>query len=390
MTDGYPLFVDLCVDVYVEYKRQHNYEDPPIEEFGQTREAVVGRIFRYINANGDDAAKDMLEFLCMINAWTEKIAYDLGKKVLKNFSFNTYKRVKSFSFIHSEPLNNETTSLRIFRFDKTIQKLLLDELTLYEYNKIFVDEVKKDVEEYFKNFLASKKDLNNKEYFYLKLWAEFIIRFSENEDALLAKYKETLAEQILYWIKNANFDSAEEILMLFINKLENLGTTENFSYAYFEMEFGRLLRAQGKYNDAYKIINSAYEKCIRLLGEDKKETVDAMHQLAISLNAVGHYGEALKFREEVLTLRTELLGDEHPDTIAAMNNLALSLNSLNRYDESLKFQEEVLKLYKKILGENHPKTLAAMHNLAILFHNLKRYDDALYLRQKVFKLYKKL
>ena len=37
LTEGYPIFLDLCIDVYVEYKRQHDNAEPTIEEFGHKR-----------------------------------------------------------------------------------------------------------------------------------------------------------------------------------------------------------------------------------------------------------------------------------------------------------------------------------------------------------------
>ena len=111
LTEGYPIFLDLCVDVYVEYKRQNNNNEPTIKDFGSKRQDVVARILRYIIEDKDDAARDMLEFLCMLNVWTDELAFDIGKKALEKFSRNTYKRVKNFSFIQEEQIENEDISL---------------------------------------------------------------------------------------------------------------------------------------------------------------------------------------------------------------------------------------------------------------------------------------
>ena len=66
------------MNVYVEHKRQYN-EEPTIEAFGKKHEEVVGRIFRYINTAGATATKDMLEFLCVLNVWTDKLAHKIGQ-----------------------------------------------------------------------------------------------------------------------------------------------------------------------------------------------------------------------------------------------------------------------------------------------------------------------
>ena len=52
LTEGYPIFLDLCVDVYVKYMGLYATE-PTIEEFGQKREEVIARIFRYLDADRD-------------------------------------------------------------------------------------------------------------------------------------------------------------------------------------------------------------------------------------------------------------------------------------------------------------------------------------------------
>lgn len=221
LTEGYPIFLDLCVDVYTEYKRQHGETEPTIDEFGHKRQDVVGRIFRYLDAAGDDVAKDMIEFLGVLNGWTDELAVDIGGKVLHNFSNNTYKRVKGFSFIQSERVTNEGLDLTVFRCDNTIQSILV--ATVDE--KLIVDTTAA-VDDYFKKLFAGKKTFDAKEIFYLKLWAESIVRFADDAEKLLARYQDTLDGCVDSLIEHANFDAAEEILRLFMNKIEALDETD--------------------------------------------------------------------------------------------------------------------------------------------------------------------
>ena len=388
LTNGYPIFLDLCVDVYVEYKRQHNNE-PPLEEFGQKREDVVGRIFRYLYAEHDYAAIDMLTVLCILGTWTDEIVYGINESktdaALFNFSPSTYKRVKEFSFIKREKFKNEDSKLQIYRFDKTIQNLLV---AMRE--EIFVSKVKKAVNNYFQKFFAEQKYIGVKESFYLKLWAEFIIRFATDATELLTQYKDLLSAQILTLTNSAHFDAVEGVLMMFMNKLENLGSNDTLPYAHFEMDLGRLRRAQGKYSEAYAITNSVYEKHSRLLGEENSETVEAMHRLAISLNDLGRYEEAIKFHRHVLDLRQKTLGEENLKTVEAMHCLATSLNNFGKYKEAFELLEKVLALRKKLCGEEDPETLNSMNNLAVSLSSLAHYDEAFKIRENVWKLNKKI
>lgn len=384
LTGGYPIFLDLCVDVYVEYKRQHNAE-PAIDEFGTKREEVVGRIFRYLDAANDDAAKDMLEFLCVLDSWTDEIALDIGGKTLPNFSYNTYKRVKNFSFIQAKRIKNEDLDLTFYRFDKTIQGILLGAC-----DKVLIARAKKDIDDHFKNLFTDKKTFDAREIFYLKLWAEIIVRFADTADKILSDYKNFFNEHISTLTGNANFDAAEEILKLFMGKLKNLGGTDTAIYSCFEMDSGWLRRTQGKYKEACALMKSAYKKRVRLLGAEDIETVKAMHKLAISLSDLGRYGEAVTLQKKVLKLRQNTLAEDHPDVIVAMSNLAISFDNLGRYDKALTLQEKVLNLRENLLGAEHPETVAAMNNLAISLSGLGRHAEAAFLQEKVLNLRKNI
>ena len=81
--------------------------------------------------------------------------------------------------------------------------------------------------------------------------------------------------------------------------------------------------------------------------------------------------------EEVLQLRREKLGADHPDTLNAMHNLAISYSDAGRLEEGLKMRKEVLQLSREKLGADHPDTLDAMRNLAISYSDAGRLEEAL-------------
>ena len=383
LTEGYPIFLDLCVDVYVEYKRRHD-DEPLIDEFGIKRQDVVARIFRYLDADRDDAAKDMLEFLCVMNVWTDDLAVDIGGRVLKNFSRNTYKRVKEFTFIQKEHVEHEELDLTIYRFDKTIQSILVATC-----DAKLIGDTLRVVGGYLKEFFADGI-FDTKKIFCLKLLAELIVRLTDDAENLRAQFDDALID-IFYELRGfAKFDAAEEILLLFMSKIETLAGTESIYYAAFEVQMNFLRQSQGKYAAAYEFVNSAYEKFLRALGDKHPDTLDAMHELAINLSKLGRYEEALTLNEKVLSLRKEIFGDKHPDTINAMESLAAILDDLGRFDEALTLQEKVLATRKEIFGDKHPDTINAMQNLAMTLEDLGRLDEALTLNEKVLNLYKEI
>lgn len=381
LTGGYPIFLDLCVDGYVEYTWRYG-EEPTIDKFGQKRQDVVGRIFRYLDAAGDDAAKDMLEFLCVLNVWTDDIAVNIGKQTLRNFSYSTYKRIKNASFIQKSRIENDDVDLTICRFDRTIRNILIAAC-----DKKLIADIKSTVNDYLPKFFAENSTASNaKNIFCFKLWAELIVHFATDSLSLVKQYNIVLAERVAALTNRAKYDAAEEILNLFMSKIESFGDSNGLSYAKFEIYLGSLKLTQGKYNEAYKITKSAYEKFARLLGEEHIDTINTLNSLASTLRYRKRYDKALTLQEKVLTLRKKFLGKKHPDTISAMNNLAVILSDLGRYDEALKLQEKILELRKKNLGEKNLDTIRAMSNLAITLSDLERYDKALKFQEKILEL----
>ena len=342
LTEGYPIFLDLCVDVYVEYKRQNNNNEPTIKEFGSKRQDVVARILRYIIEDKDDAARDMLEFLCMLNIWTDEIAVDIGKKALEKFSRNTYKRIKNFSFIQEERIENEDISLTFYRFDKTIQSIIVKTL-----DEKFIDDVTVETIDAMANLALKLSDLG---------------RYDEALE---------LQEKVLEIRREAHGEEEEDT----VDAMINLAGT---------------LKDLGRYEEALTLNEEALKLSKKILGDKHPNTIDAMTNLANTLNDLGRYDEALTLQEEVLKLSKKILGDEHPKTISAMHNLATTLNDLGCYDEAFELQEDILELSKKILGDEHPDTISAMHNLASTLNDLERYGEALELQEKVLKLRRKL
>jgi tetratricopeptide (TPR) repeat protein len=113
------------------------------------------------------------------------------------------------------------------------------------------------------------------------------------------------------------------------------------------------------------------------LGPDHRDTMQSMHNLAISYADMGRHTEAMELNEETLALREAKLGPDHPDTLWSMHNLAGSYAALGRHAEAMKFNEETLALRKAKLGLDHPDTLLSMYNLAESLFVLDRPSESL-------------
>lgn len=135
-----------------------------------------------------------------------------------------------------------------------------------------------------------------------------------------------------------------------------------------------------------------FRKVIRIwrqsLGNEHKDTLEAMDNLQNACTCLGNYEEGLIIGKEVLEKRQRLLGEDHLDTIMAMGNLSLTYSSLGQSREALELAEKALEVRRRIQGEDHVDTLVEMANLALEYANLDRYADALKLQEKVLDLRK--
>jgi hypothetical protein len=61
--------------------------------------------------------------------------------------------------------------------------------------------------------------------------------------------------------------------------------------------------------------------------------------------------------------RKRVLGQEHPSTLNAIANLAFTLNSQNRNKEAISLMETCFQLRTRILGAHHPDTESSLEAL---------------------------
>jgi len=121
---------------------------------------------------------------------------------------------------------------------------------------------------------------------------------------------------------------------------------------------------QGDLAGARKIQEEELEITRRILGSEHPDTLASMNNFAVTLKAQGELGRAREIQEEVLETRRRVLGSEHRDTLISMNNLATTLHAHDDLDRAREIQEDVIEISRRVLGEEHPNTLASMSNLA--------------------------
>ena len=128
------------------------------------------------------------------------------------------------------------------------------------------------------------------------------------------------------------------------------------------------------------------EYCERTYGEESKQTLTALHNLASSFTNNGEYTKALGLNEKCYTLRCKILGEEHSDTLRSLSNLAMIYGKLGDYKKALELKEKCHNLQRKSLGEEHSDTLTSLNNLASTYDDLGDHKKALEINEKCYTL----
>ncbi len=151
-------------------------------------------------------------------------------------------------------------------------------------------------------------------------------------------------------------------------------------------EIGTLHRLRGRLEEAEAAHLAALEAARRALGEDDEDTLHAMNSLAILYRETDQPDKAERLHLEALASRRERLGEDHELTLQTKNNLALLYSQLRRFDESEPLSVEVYEAFGRQKGEEDPATLTAMNNLGLLYYRQGRFGEAESLHRQCLEL----
>ena len=375
LTQGFPIYLDLCVDVYERYK-QRNGTEPDILEFGEHQQEVLDRLIKYMDANN----QDMIYFLSILNTWTDDMAKEIGYKSLPNFSVAFYNQTRYFSFIQREKVHLDDLDIINFTFDKTVQGIIFSGC-----DEFIIKKIKDSANIYFKNMLEFST-VNEIFNYYLNLWIKLIIRITDEPKDLYRQYEDNIRVCIDKLVNNMNFSTSESIIQQFLDKILNTEKADSLTCAFFEYEYSKVKLKCGHFKDVLNHIEFAYQKFDELLDTHDPKKLSAMYILSVIYRRLGQYDNALDINKKLIDIYKNTENVDIQDNIDAINNLTSILNSLKRYDESLKLREEVLEFCKNRCDTGDLRIATAMHKLANSLDYLGQHDKALELRNQVLSL----
>ena len=133
---------------------------------------------------------------------------------------------------------------------------------------------------------------------------------------------------------------------------------------------------QGRYESAHHNVQTAYQICQEIFGDEAEDTLDTLALLASVLQGQGKYEAAEEMNRRALVGREKVLGVEHPSTLTSVSNLALVLQDQGKYEAAEEMNRRALAGSEKVLGVEHPDTLASVSNLALVLQDQGKYEAA--------------
>ena len=385
VTQGMPLYLDVCVDTYRSAKSSG--ETVTQDLFDNRIEKLAKRLMTYMS----DEEKDVLYLLSCLGRWKTEEYFAINDKLNRNSVNNSiYNKVLTLTFVR-----NESDSYFIHQ---TMQEILIQ----------YCDEEK--IENYVMAMFAyieSEETISTTFFKYLYLISKIcgIRKNSKLSSWWIPKASEALDIYLDGFCLN-QFISIYELLTpvtddyklktLYLNYLLKKGDynkalnyindtkaddVNNIDVLKFLLTASYYYYINGIDDIAFKLRKKVYEKRIELLGDTDRETIRAGLALSASYSRMGKHEESINLGNECRA-KLEDSSETYDSMIsAARNQLGDSYFRLGNMEDAMKIYCEVYKNRKKWLGEKNNSTMIAYNHIADCLVNLGKYEDAL----KIYK-----
>ena len=412
LTKGTPVYLDLCVDRYFSLKDEG--VTPSIEQFGDNEQTLIERFVRYM----DDAKKEMVYFLSCLDSWTDEMIYGTGNTVLSgSFHAVTYQNVKGLSFI-SESEDNEYTMHQIVRkvlyenCPEILKKRAIDTVLTYCEDKLKSCNIYSAEFETYLNWTieCATKSLSDEEteaYFTEHLWeyCEQLFRAGRFDSAYIgidklyqyvsAKPESTLAAMTEYYrgkilMAEGKYEESEKALKNAAERYLLLVGALDDRYLEAVRQLSKCIYYLGRYEEAADRVKEVYETYVQKYGENDKRSALVLSEHSWYLSFMKHYHTALEEAEKSHHILEGLVEETDQAYLDSLRSLANAYFVLKRYEEALQSFQKVEELTRRKYGEDDLRTLTSYNNLAIILSQMGRQEEAMKLRIEVLEKRKEL
>jgi non-specific serine/threonine protein kinase/serine/threonine-protein kinase len=137
-----------------------------------------------------------------------------------------------------------------------------------------------------------------------------------------------------------------------------------------------VLMQQGHLSEAESLERKVLKMQRHEFGADSPDTLGTLSELAFTLCEEGNCKEAVELNTEVLQKQARVLGPETEGTLITMDNLAINLDGAGRPADAVKLEQQALAIHFRVDGRDNLGTVNAMTNLAGFYRDLEQYDES--------------
>ncbi|WP_297701713.1 tetratricopeptide repeat protein [uncultured Fibrobacter sp.] len=356
LTQGTPVYLDLCVDRYNSILEKG--EKPKIEHFGQNIYTLIERFARYM----DDSKKDIVYILACLKNWTDEMVLEIGPRIIPNFSSTTYEKVKGFSFV----IQSDKSS---YNLHQTVGDSLYKNCTEIIQQRTCLEAI-----EYCTNKLNNTNVFSNDFDYYTGWLLKYAISYYKEDDALRIFYIDNIRVYLKKLSDVYRFNSIDDLFTPFWDRASQ--NPESRLFALAQKDYSIWLQSKGKYQQALDLAKRSYDSYLKLLGPNDAATLRAQREYAAGLHNTGAYKEALEIRAEILKRRIVILGENNLETIESYVDMSKSYGEFGLYEQKMECAKKIFNLRKQLLAPNDPKFLLAKNNFSKCYRLLGQNDKA--------------
>jgi len=153
---------------------------------------------------------------------------------------------------------------------------------------------------------------------------------------------------------------------------------------------GLSYRALGVLDKAAEHLEAALELRTTLYGDEHRETLISLNELAVLRVMQGKLAEAEAMLERSLETGRRLYGGGDALVRYALSNLAGLRNTQGRLPEAEQLLRRLLSAQVQALGETHPNTIRTIHNLAVVLCREDKLGQAIVCCRRALKLHRRI
>jgi tetratricopeptide (TPR) repeat protein len=171
-------------------------------------------------------------------------------------------------------------------------------------------------------------------------------------------------------------NEAESLVRRVLAIVERIRGLDHPDVARGLIDLATLLQDTNRLAEAEPLLRRALAIDERAYGADHPRVGSDLSHLAHLLRDTGRLGEAEPLLRRSLAIAEQSLGPEHPNVASALDNLAQLLRAENRLAEAEALTRRALAIDEPTYGPDHPRVAIRLNNLALLLEATNRLGEA--------------